>query len=210
MEDREDSKGTPLPEIVKEVVSIIGATVDESDRIRKRIERICKEISIEGGNKNLWEATKHKGRYIFTNEQKMMLYLSDGFKRLIYESPSLEGKPLESLLKDWPYYQNTDEANKRIKAFETRDIGGTDKEDFSQQGFSYVLENLDRIRINMMVEALFSVFFTEFDVEKLKLDLWSRYVVSGAPQEETADTIAAEKRLKHPLGNYFERRPDDK
>lgn len=209
MEGREDSKGTPLPEIINEVINIIGTTVDEYDRIRKRIERICKEISIEGGNKNLWEATKHKGRYIFTNEQKMMLYLSDGFKRLIYESPSLEGKPLESLLKDWPYYQNTDEANKRIKAFETRNIEDTNGEHFSQQGFSYVPENLERIKINMMVEALFSVFFTEFDEEKLKLDLWARYVV-GTPQEETADTIAAEKRLKHPLGNYFERRLDNK
>lgn len=63
---------------------------------------------------------------------------------------------------------------------------------------------VSRLKPQMMLEALFEVFFTPFDDEKLKEDLLATCEMDG-PNPQYSQLEALE-RLRNPEGNYFGRR----
>lgn len=65
-------------------------------------------------------------------------------------------------------------------------------------------DEVRRIKPQIMLEALFEVFFTPINEEKLKKDLLMRREMPE-PNPPYAHLEACE-RLKHPEGNYFSRR----
>lgn len=203
-----DNKGVPLQDLVTEIIIHTGMenTQTERDKIRQQIKRICEKISFHIGNedKTLWEAARHgkntkKPRYFFTEEQKALIFCSDVFQEFIQRENRLDD------MFHWEWYQFQNEVDKRIEALQTEDFD----EDASNIGQEYFAtrQELQKVKINMMVEALFSVFFTPFNEEKLEEDMNLRKVVNS-PVDETAETVAAEYRLFHPEGHYYERRKD--
>lgn len=200
------ARAIPLSSLITEIIqhTNIEDTPEERDRIRKQIERICKKttFNIENEKITLWQAAKQgkgekKPRYIFTESQKYTLFSSDEFQKFIHQ----EG-PMDDL-SHWEWYQHQKEADRRIETLKT---GYSDDDPGNNnQGYYVTRQELQRVKVNMMIEALFSLYFTPFDVEQLESDLNQREVVVS-PADETAESIAAENRIFHPEGNYYKRK----
>ena len=63
---------------------------------------------------------------------------------------------------------------------------------------------LMKYKNNMMLEALFNVFYTEFDTDKLREDL--ELAMTSDEFNVTPALLDAEYRFNHPEGNYFTRK----
>lgn len=63
---------------------------------------------------------------------------------------------------------------------------------------------LQQHKRNMMLEAIFNIFYTEFDEEQLRYDL--NLALTSDEFNVTPDLIDAEYRYHHPEGNYFHKK----
>ena len=67
------------------------------------------------------------------------------------------------------------------------------------------LDTIRRIKHDMMLEALFNLFFTEFDEALLAEDLDALELM-----DQSREDARVQQRLKHPEGAYFHRKEDCK
>lgn len=70
------------------------------------------------------------------------------------------------------------------------------------------LDAIRRIKHDMMLEALFNLFFTEFDEALLAEDLDAVELMDRSNQSR--EDARVQQRLKHPEGAYFHRKEDCK
>lgn len=201
--------GIPLRNIIDELTNRYGLDESEEARnnLRRAILRVCKKISIStlNGNKTLEEMVKkghgkERPRYIFTPEQKELIIRSEDL--LNYISVSYPKADISQKI----------ELDRKVDIFKAAEIAGLASEidgplDLAPPGVTE--QEVQRKKLSMMVEALFSIFFSEFDEEALRRDMDISTDYQDA-LEITTRNIEAQERLLHPLGNYFERRPDSK
>lgn len=207
--DTEMEAGIPLRNIMDELINKYGLDESEEARnnLRRAILRVCKKIpvSTSSGTATLEDVVrkgqgKERPRYIFTAEQKELLIHSE--ELLNYISASYPGTDISKDI----------ELERQIDRFKEAEIAGLAAEidgppDHTPQGVTE--QEVQRKKLSMMVEALFSVFFTEFNTEALRRDM-NMSTDYQTPFEVSARNLEAQERLLHPLGNYFERRPDNK
>lgn len=197
--------GIPLRAIIDELINCYGLDESEEARnnLRRAILRVCKKICVK--DTALIEMVKkghgkERPRYIFTAEQKELLIHSE--ELLNYISASYPGTDISKNI----------ELERRIDRFKEAEIAGLASEidgpsDHAPQGVTE--QEVQRKKLSMMVEALFSIFFTGFDVEALRRDM-NMSADYQTPFDISARNLEAQERLLHPMGNYFERRPDNK
>ena len=154
-------------------------------------------------NLNLWEngiekTTGKKAAKYFTEEQRQLLLTEPSFYDYVREKSSDE-----AIYKSKRYADiQRDIATRReahidyLNSLET----GTDENlpCISNEAFR-------RKKNDVMLKALFELFFTPLDEELLMNDLWQTQLLSDELSLEPKD-IEAEHRLNSPEGNYYKRK----
>lgn len=114
-----------------------------------------------------------------------------------------------------------DEAELRNKAL-LENMGDLSPEEYYRKTFIQTIEDeeglmfevhreFSSIKLEMMVKAIFSLYFEPIDERKLYNDLVAQEApraADGATRLVTADSIMAERRLQDPM-NYCERKEDE-
>lgn len=171
---------------------------------RAQIERILKKkIFLEG--KSLWDLIK-------TAKTPRQISLSD-FERYCFPQWATYirnhcGRFNEETLNAdenrylTEYAAPNPESEARTEYEETRNSFNTD-----DNTPIMTPEEINDYKRDMMIQALFELFFTPVDTKKLEADLYHRTYVFDTvyPSGEDKDTA---DRLAHPLGNYFHKRED--
>lgn len=169
----------------------LSVPTGEADRIRKVLERICKQ-TIATGRTTLWEKSTVKTGKAIRHE------FSEHEKEMLMQSPELL-KYLLSHERDYPkakeLLENIEEAERQnniarqyVEEKSSEEGAVQNEEEFGVSG-----RDLRSAKLMMMVEALFLQYFTPIDMTKLEEDL--ELYKLGAGGTSTPETVAAEKRL---------------
>lgn len=173
----------------------IKSTPEKLMRLRKAVERFCKET-------NIWDTHKiQRGKredHFFAEEELRMIVYSQKIhdyviKNLLEPEQSKRIKRLE------------DEADK-LTEIQQQAWTDMEMEDTLNSGYHTVVspEEVRSKKLEIMIEALFLRYFTPVDMEKLKEDMEEvAYSDSG---DIWPETIAAMERLADGR-NYYKEKP---
>lgn len=201
----EISLGTIVRKLVREYD--LPDTKQSRDNLRRAILRTCEKIPVATGkgNATLKEVVSRgngekRTRYIFTRAEQERLLESDELYEYI-EKTNPDADISEHI-------RRQREADRRIMQYQSALAVQFDEHpDNDYYGVDFVSDaKVQQVKINMMIEAIFSRYFTPFDEQLLRQDLEMRYTLDS-PFEETAESVAADERLMKPEGSYFEPRP---
>jgi len=185
------------------------------DKLRKKVESVCKEIYIGNDQRNLWKKTlvleteeSKKPTHKFLPSEKQRLL--DSVHLLEYlcqrsEKPELINAKKREIL-------NNAEIAKSLNKREEDFLASVNMEDYQQeladyQNYSVSPEELRTKKMEIMLEALFLKFFTPINEELLKQDM--EIINMGGGMDNTAETVGAAKRLKEGKSYYKEKNEDE-
>ncbi len=131
---------------------------------------------------------------VFSEKQKQLLFSS----KRVYDYITKNSKD-EKIKNRKSYDELMKESENRREAY--IEYMGNDNRHENDVFIGYTQLEVERVKIKMMIEALFNHFFSEFKEELLEHDLNACLLEDEL--NLTPDVIQAEERLKNPYGNYY-------
>ncbi|MBQ8935892.1 MAG: hypothetical protein IJ049_05815 [Oscillospiraceae bacterium] len=183
-----------LDELVKKYeVNMTGETA--RNNYRQQIYRTLHQTK-------LWDAGVQKGKKrLFTEEQKQNLFSCKQI-RDYFRANSLS----ETIRSGRKYDEIRREQKRRRQEYVKRKLREEpDENDYPHITYYEMLG----VKNDIMLEAIFNMFFTPFNEDLLMYDLSMEFLQRN-DANSSDDVVEAGDRLDHPEGNYFKRRKDTK
>ncbi len=214
-----------LPEVLHAIQTRfkMDDTVEATNSLRKKVESVCKnKIQVQQGDKvvPLWKKAckggkgKGKPRYLFTDYELQRIL--DCPEIWTYANTRQKDTSEETLAA-------VNEAERRNQLSARAEMTEEEFDEYDHQRFIQAISDEEgmmfevhqefcQIKFELMVKAIYSIFFEPIDDRKLLEDLKAQNApraADGVTRLFTSESILAEKRLKDPK-NYCKRKEQPK